>query len=137
VQVTEVARTGPEALLVRFRLVNPDPAAPVAPGDAFAQSPDEGSSLSGVYLIDETGRKKLFVLRDDQDHPLCSVGLGAIAPGGRIDAWARYPAPGPGALRVTVQVPKLAPFRGLPVTAGTSPAPVGQGFAGTAAEGPR
>lgn len=124
VQVHEVVRTGPESVTVKFRLVNPDRTAPVTIGDAFADAADRGS-LSAVFVVDASGQKKAFVLRDDQGEPQCSVGLGQLPPGGQADAWARYPLPAAAATRLTVQVPGLPPFRDLPITAqarGTAPA---------------
>jgi hypothetical protein len=133
VQVTEVVRTGAEALTVKLRLLNPDAAAAVAIGDAFGDGPGDEGSLAGVHLLDAAGQKRLFVLRDDRGRPQCSAGLGAISPGGQIDAWGRYPSPAPGATRVTVQVPGLAPFRDLPIAdppASADPATTGFGRQG-------
>jgi hypothetical protein len=118
VQVTEVVRTAPEAVTVKFRLLNPDKTAPVSVGDSFADAPGEAGSIGGVHLVDSTGLRKVFVLRDDQGRPLCSVNLGPIPPGGALEAWARFPAPAPDATRVGVQVPGLAAFRDLPVADG-------------------
>jgi hypothetical protein len=124
VQVTEVVRTGPESVLVKFRLLNPDKVSAVDVGDAFADAPGGTGSLSGVSVVDETGRKRLFVLRDDQGRPQCSTGLGPIAPGGQVEAWARFPASAGQVMRLAVQVPRLAAFRDLAVAdmpAGTGP----------------
>ncbi len=124
VQVTEVARSGPESVTVKFRLLNPDRTAPVALGSAFADGADTGS-LSGVFVLDASGQKKVFVLRNDRGEPQCSTDLAQLAPGAHADAWARYPMPVPGAARLTVQVPGLPPFRDLPVAdqpRGTAPA---------------
>jgi hypothetical protein len=126
VQVTEVFSSGPEAITVKLRLLNPDRTAAVTIGDAFADMPGDTGSISGVYLIGAAGRKKSFVFRDDQGQPECSAGLGPLPPGGEIEAWGRYPAPDPGATRVTVQVPGLAGFRDLTVAA----PPRGTGSAG-------
>jgi hypothetical protein len=100
---------------VKFRFRNPDATAAVSIGDAFADAPGEGGSISGVYLLDAAGQKKAFVLHDDRGQPQCSAGLGSLPPGGQVEAWGRYPVPAPGATRVTVQVPGLTAFRDLPV----------------------
>jgi hypothetical protein len=125
VQVTDMARTGPEAVSVKFRLLNTDRTSPASIGDAFADTPGDFGSLSGVYLLDGQGTTKLFVLRDDRGQAQCSTGLGPIPPGGQAEAWARFPAPPPAVTRLTVQVPGLPPFRDLPVAeppGGTGPA---------------
>ncbi len=116
VQVTEIVRAGAEAVSVKFRLLNPDKTSPVSIGDAFADVPGEAGSLSGIYLVDEGGSKKLFVLRDGQERPQCSTGLGDIAPGGELEAWGRYPVAAAGAARISVQVPRLPAFRDLPIS---------------------
>jgi hypothetical protein len=124
VQVTEVARSGPESVIVKFRFFNPDRQAPVAIGSAFADGPDSGA-LTAVFVIDGSGQKKAFVLRDDGGKPQCSEGLEQLLPGGHAEAWARYPMPSAGATRLTVQVPGLPPFRDLPIAdapGGTVPA---------------
>jgi hypothetical protein len=124
IQVTEVARSGPESVTVKFRLLNPDRSAPVTIGNAFAEGTDAGW-LSAVFLLDASGQKKAFVLRDDRGEPQSSAALGQLPPGGQADAWARYPMPAPGATRLTVQVPGVPPFRDLPVAdapSGTGPA---------------
>ena len=115
VQVVEIERTGPEVLSVSFRLVNPDPATAVEVGNAFSDGPAEPGSISGAYLEDEGGSRKYFVLRDGLGQPQCTGGLGRIAPGGRVEAWGRFPAPAPGVTLVTVQIPGVTPLRGLPV----------------------
>jgi hypothetical protein len=118
VQVMEVVRTGPEAVTVKVRFVNPDTTAPVSIGDAFGDVPGDAGSLGGLSLTDPAGQKKVFVLRDDQGRPQCSTGLGAIPPGGQVEAWARFPLPAPGAARVVVEFPGVAPLRDLTVTDG-------------------
>jgi len=115
VQVTEVLRTGAEAVTVKLRLLNPDAAAAVPIGEAFGDGAGDAGSVSGVHLLDAAGKKKLFVLRDEQGRPQCSAGLGPVPPGGQVEAWGRYPSPAPDATRVTVQVPGLAAFRDLPI----------------------
>lgn len=124
IQVAEVARSGPESVRVTFRLLNPDRNAPVAIGSAFADGADAGW-LSAVFVLDASGQKKAFVLRDDRGEPQCSPAVGQLLPGGQAEVWARYPIPATGATRLTVQVPGVAPFRDLPVAdapRGTAPA---------------
>jgi hypothetical protein len=114
VQVLEITRTGPEVVTVKFRLVNPDAAAPVRVRD---------ETIQGVFLVDEAHQKQFFVMRDAQDRAQCTAGLGEIRPGGRAEAWSRFPAPAEGVERVTVRVPGVPPFRDLPIAAGgTGPA---------------
>jgi hypothetical protein len=119
VQVIDVTRAG-EQILVTLALSTAGTAQVVDIGTAFADPATGGAgTLSGVCLVDETGRRKALILRDGAGKPMCSTALGPIPPGGRVEAWARFPAPGlPGARRVTVQIPGLAPFRDLPISDG-------------------
>jgi hypothetical protein len=118
VEVLEVARTSPEALSVRLMLTNPDAASPVAVGQAFADGEGDGDgSLSGAFVVDEDGGRKVFVLRDLHGRPSCSTVPGPVPAGGHVEAWARYPVPRAGVARITLQVPGAPPLRGLPVTA--------------------
>lgn len=126
IQVTEVTRSGPESIIVKLRFLNLDRTAPVVIGGAFADAPQDAGSLSGVFVLDAAEQKRVSVLRDDRGQPQCSTGLGAVPPGGQVEAWARYPVPVAGATRVTVQFPGVPAFRDLAV----ADQPRGTGAAG-------
>jgi hypothetical protein len=119
VEVLEVVRTSPEVLSVKLLLSNLDATAPAVIGNAFADegAPGDGS-LSGAFLLDEAGGKKVFVLRDAQGQPRCSTGLDRVPAGGRIEAWARYPVPRPDVARVALHLPGVPLIRGLAVAGG-------------------
>lgn len=143
VQVIEVARSGADVLSLTFHLINLDTTAAVTVGDVFSdpdagaqglagsQAPsqatsEEGGTIAGVYLLDEVRQKKLFVMRDDRGRVMCTTDLRRIPPGGRVQAWGRFPAPAGDATHVTVQVPGVAAFRHLPIS-GPTTGPVKEG----------
>jgi hypothetical protein len=121
-RITGVTRSGPEVLEVAFVLVNPGAAAAVPPaGPGTAAGREEW--LAAAYLIDEERGKRFYVMRDVEGRPKCTATPAQVGPGGRQAMLARFPAPGREAGRITVVVPGVAPFRGIP-------------FPGTAAAGP-
>lgn len=121
-QITGVTRSGPEVLEVAFALVNAGAAAAPPPRGAPGAGPGHDEWLAASYLIDEERQKRFYVMRDAGGRPAVAPGPAEIAPRGRQIASARFPAPGPEDGRITVVVPGLAPFRGIP-------------FPGTAATG--
>lgn len=115
-QITGVARPGRDVLEISFALVNP--------GTAPAASPTiEGGPglawLAAVYLEDEGGRKRYYAVRDAEGRVTGTPAAVETAAGGRQAVSARFPAPGPGGGRLTVVVPGLPPFRGIPFPPGT------------------
>lgn len=117
VEVIELQRPAPGVLEVRLALVN-SPAPAGAAFDlraAFAADESEAGTLSGVYLMAADANRKHFVLRDDEGRPQCSVGLGNLGPGGRIDLFARFIAPASDVQAVTVHLPGFAPAGPVPL----------------------
>lgn len=117
VEVLELQRPAPGVLEVRLAVINA-PAPAGAAFDlraAFAADEKEAGTLSGAYLIDADRHRKYFVLRDDAGGPQCSVGLGTLNPGGRIDVFARFIAPGSDVQAVTVHLPGFAPAGPVPL----------------------
>jgi hypothetical protein len=117
VEVLGLQRPAPGVLEVKLAVVNA-----LAPAGAtfdlraaFAAEESEAGTLSGVYLMDADAHRKYFVLRDDEGRPQCSVGLGSLDPGGRIDLFVRFIAPGSDAQAVTVHLPGFAPAGPVPL----------------------
>ncbi len=115
VQLVAVERLAGEAVTVTFALVNRDQSRPAAAGHAFAAAEADAESMADTYLLDEAGRKKYFVLRDGQGRPSCTTPIGPIPPGERRTVWVRFPAPPLDVKAITVQVPRAAPFRHVPL----------------------
>ena len=118
VRITGVARSGPEVLEVAFALVNPGAVSAAPPAGPGIQG-DEW--LAGAYVIEEHG-KRFYVMRDAQGRAKCTAAPAQIGPGGRQALSARFPAPAGEAGRITVVVPGVPPFRGIPFPGGTGAA---------------
>jgi hypothetical protein len=116
VRLTGVERTGPEVLTLSFVVSNPDPAGSVQIGAAFADAESEAGSMAGAFVFDEAHRKKYFVLRGDQDRPVCSQVTEPIPAGQELAMWCRFPAPPATVGVVSVGVPGLPLFRDVPVS---------------------
>lgn len=119
IEVLEVRPVG-GTLLVRFRFVNTS-AQPFEFGDRFAAQPGDRDSLADVALLDPSGRRKSFVLRDRANQPQCSAGQSPLEPGEKRLLFARFPAPLAGTSRITIQVPHVPEMREVPVAAASGP----------------
>lgn len=117
VQVLEVKRTGPDVLTVSLQFVHtggPGPA--VALGSLFAAGARDEGTLADMYLWDEAGQRKYYVLRDNRDRPRCSDGLADLVPGEPLRLWAAFPAPPLGVTRLTICLAHLPPMPGVPIS---------------------
>ena len=116
-QVLAVRRTGPDVLTVTLQLVNTGgPGQSVALGSLFATDVRDAGTLADMYLWDEPGQRKYYLLRDKADRPRSSVGLADLLPGAPRSAWAAFPAPPAGVTQLTICVPHLPPMPGVPIT---------------------
>ena len=113
IQVVEVSRDQ-SGLTVRFRFVNAS-AQPFPLGDRVAADSADHDSLAGVALVDPSGRRKYFVLRDRDNRPVCSRDLPPLEPGERRLLFARFPAPLAGTSRITIQIPHAPDLPEVPV----------------------
>jgi len=115
IEVVELQRPAPGVLEVKLAVVNAPTGSAFDPRAQFAADATEAGTLSGIYLMDADGQRKYFVLRDDAGRPQCSNGLGSVGPGGRIDLFARFIAPGSDVQAVTVHLPGFAPAGPVPL----------------------
>lgn len=92
VENLRLERISRDVVELRLTLVNASEA-PVVVGTQLAGSSAEAGSVSGVLLVDPGRIKRYFVLRDQRNRPDCSSGLAALAPGERVEASSRFPAP--------------------------------------------
>ncbi len=117
IEVLEASRTG-STLLVRFRVANQAPQS-FEFGDRFAADPADRDTLADVALLDPSGQRKYFVLRDGVNRPACSTGLAPLKPGETRELFARFPAPAANASRITIQIPHVPDIRDVPITGST------------------
>jgi hypothetical protein len=100
----ELKRVSGNALLARWRIVNTG-AKPIAYDFGW----------DDIYYIDPAGNKKFNNLNIDGKRIL-DMWWGTLRPGEQHMMWAKYPAPPPTSKRVSLNVPKFAPFEDAPVS---------------------
>lgn len=77
--------------------------------------------LNEVSLIDDATSQRYGVLQDEQKHWMASplaggrIGL-AMREGNSALVWFKFPAPPAGSPTVSVNIPSVSPFDGVPVT---------------------
>lgn len=113
VDVVEASRSG-ASLTIRFRFTNAGPGA-FDFGDRFASDPADRDSLADVALLDPSGLRKYFVLRDRSNRPACSTEPSPLRPGESRELFVRFPTPPPGVSRITILVPHAPEIRDVPI----------------------
>lgn len=98
-----IVNNGAEAVQFSYRMADPE------------YSGVDYNTLGGVHLIDPVNKKKYFVVRDSDRHCVCSRDLKDIAPGSRLNLWAKFPAPAD-AQQVTIVVPHFIPMDDVPIS---------------------
>jgi len=84
-------------------------------GDANI-SHDNYRDVSGIHLLDPVNKKKYFVVTDAERRCVCSKEIPDVAPGGKVNLWAKFPAPPPEVTKVTIEVPHFAPMDDVPIS---------------------
>ncbi|MER5890281.1 hypothetical protein ABT160_41180 [Streptomyces sp. NPDC001941] len=64
-----------------------------------------GISVAGATLVDKTGKKRYYILRDTEGRCLCTSGLDKIDPGKSIPVFFQFPAPPDATTEVDFQLP--------------------------------
>ncbi|MEU3097656.1 hypothetical protein ABZ690_23445 [Streptomyces sp. NPDC006967] len=67
-----------------------------------------GRSLGGATLVDSTGKKRYYVLRDTDGRPLTTTGFSTIKAGESMSVFMQFPAPPAETPEVTFQLPTFA-----------------------------
>jgi len=118
VEVTELKRASGGTLNLKFAMINGTD----KPHD-FSYDYGDGShgatdynAIGGVHLIDQVGKKKYFVARDSESKCVCSRGLSSIPPGGRVNLWAKFPAPPDDVAAISIIVPHFSPMDDVPLS---------------------
>ena len=109
VTITELRRTSGDTVTLRLQFRN-------TTDKEVSDSLFYGTNIAlRTYLLDAT-RKKYTVLQDPDNRPVGYVGQSStISPGGAVPAWVRFPAPPADVTTMTVVVPGVPPFDGIPV----------------------
>lgn len=118
VEITELKRSSDNTVTLKFALVNDSDKA-VGFGYDFADPANDikdHGSIGGVTLVDGTGKKKYFVVRDAENNCLCSRGIKDIAPASRANLWAKFPAPPDDVQKISVVIPHFGPLDDVPIS---------------------
>ena len=113
----EVRRNSGGSLTVRWRVVN---TAGSRGGGGLVASP-EGKDIyynfawDDLYYIDPAENKRYNFLKDAEGKRILDVFEGGYKPGQQRLNWAKFPAPPAGSKKVTISLPKFAPFEDVPV----------------------
>lgn len=67
-----------------------------------------GSSLGGATLVDSTGKKRYYVLRDTDGRPLTTTNMPRIKAGDTVPVFMQFPSPPASITEVTFQLPTFA-----------------------------
>jgi len=117
VEVTELKRVSGGVLNLKIVMIN-DSDTKVGFGYSFADRDHEVidfNSIGGVHLIDAVGKKKYFVVRDSEKKCVCSSKLKDVLPKGRMNLWAKFPAPPDDVQKITVVIPHFQPMDDVPI----------------------
>ncbi|WP_326578058.1 hypothetical protein OG889_15415 [Streptomyces sp. NBC_00481] len=70
---------------------------------------NNGASIAGANLVDQTGKKKYLVLRDTSGRCLCTQFTGGVDEGATAQWFAQFPAPPESTTSVDFQVGSMPP----------------------------
>ena len=77
----------------------------------------ENETVDGIYLLDVPGKKKYLVVRDSENHCLCSRSINRhLAPSESEALWAKFPAPPDSVTKIGIVVPHFIPMDDVPVS---------------------
>jgi hypothetical protein len=62
------------------------------------------------------GKKKYFVVRDTENHCLCSRGVNDIDVKSRANLWAKFPAPPDDVQKIGVVIAHFSPLDDVPIS---------------------
>jgi hypothetical protein len=112
VEITKLKRSSGDTVTLNYVLVNDTDAD--LNTYALMTAVDTHSS-DGVALIDAAGKKKYLVVRDSDNHCLCSANIRDLKPKTRVNLWAKFPAPPANVQTVTVDIPHFQPMDDVPL----------------------
>ena len=83
--------------------------------DKTTDKPDY-HSVSGVYLVDTSHKKKYLVVLDTEKLCLCSRDSHKVEPKSGANLWAKFPAPPDDIQKIGVVVPHFLPLDDVPLS---------------------
>ncbi|MDP9267178.1 MAG: hypothetical protein M3P27_02490 [Acidobacteriota bacterium] len=113
----EVRRNSGGSLTVKWRVVNTAGSG----GQAGLVAAPTGKDVyytfawNDLYYIDPAENKRYNFLKDAEGKNILDVYEGTFKPGQQRLNWAKFPAPPASSKKVTISLPKFAPFEDVPV----------------------
>src|SRR5437773_1180445 len=108
IDITELKRTSGGTINLKFVLANNGSErlhmSSEFMGDSHV-SRDSYRGISGVHLLDPVNKKKYFVVTDAEKNCVCSKDVADVEPGGKVNLWAKFPAPPPDVQKITIEIP--------------------------------
>ena len=110
----EVKRISGGAVMIRWRVIN-------TAGQAAGLTATAGKTIRynfdwpELYFIDPIENKKYQFLTDSAGNRILDVFYGDLAPGQQRLNWAKFPAPPVTSTKISISLPKFAPFEDVRV----------------------
>jgi hypothetical protein len=111
----EVKRVSGGALTIRWRVVN-GTGAPGGLTGAAGKKIHYTFHWDDLYYIDPAENKKYQFLTDAAGNRILDVSEGDYAPGQQRVQWAKFPAPPASSTKISIAIPKFAPFEDIPIS---------------------
>ena len=115
IEIHQLKRGSGGVIDLRFSIIN-DSSEPLNFGYEYTDPNHDVADFSGVggvHLLDPIVREKQGVIRDTENKCACSQKVKDLAPGERVDVWAKFPATT--AVRVSVVLPHFLPMDDVPI----------------------
>jgi hypothetical protein len=74
------------------------------------------NDLDYVHLIDLSGKKKYFVVKDSSGQCLCSNALNQLPAGSQKPLWAKFPPIPDDVKKITIEMPRFPPLEDVPIS---------------------
>lgn len=113
--VTELKRTSGGTLTLKFTVYNETDQTLSTTTLGEPGAGQDYRSVGGVYLIDAAGMKKYLVVRDGDDHCVCSRDIEDIDKGNYATMWAKFPAPPDDVQAMGIVIPHFIPIDDVPI----------------------
>ena len=114
--ITELKRNSGNTLTLKFTLINGSDQQVHLSGGDYTSGDNKFGTISGVYLLDAANKKKYLVVRDADDHCVCSTDLKNLDPKANITLWAKFPAPPADVQKVSISIPHFSPIDDVPIS---------------------
>ena len=115
VEVQELKRTSGDLVMLKFAVINDSDQPVKLNQDRLAGPRGDRGTISGVYLLEPNSKQKITVARDERRKCVCSH-ISPLKPKSSMVLWAKFPAPGPDAEKVSIIIPEFTPMEDVPLS---------------------